>query len=198
MLEKPVLIAYASLTGSAKEIAEELERLFDAGGTPSEARDLNAVQDLSPYRAVIVGSAIREEGWLPEAVELVAKFQQQLKTLPVSYYLVSMTMYQDTPNHAQTALRYLRPVRQMVEPVAGRGRPLRWQIYPRRVDRGRSANPRWTGFSRRRLARPCRGAGLGAAGDGVAQTRERRQGHLDFTLLGSPRAPMQSLPEVFL
>lgn len=117
MLEKPVLIAYASLTGSAKEIAEELERLFDAGGTPSEARDLNAVQDLSPYRAVIVGSAIREEGWLPEAVEFVAKFQQQLKTLPVSYYLVSMTMYQDTPNHAQTALRYLRPVRQLVEPV---------------------------------------------------------------------------------
>lgn len=117
MLEKPVLIAYASLTGSAKEIAEELERLFDAGGTPSEARDLHAVHDLSPYRAVIVGSAIREEGWLPEAVEFVTKFQQQLKTLPVFYYLVSMTMYQDTPNHAQTALRYLRPVRQLVEPV---------------------------------------------------------------------------------
>jgi menaquinone-dependent protoporphyrinogen IX oxidase len=96
--EKPVLIAYASLTGGAQQIAEELERLFKAGGIASQARNLNAVQDLLPYRAVIVGSTIRQEGWLlPEAVQFVAKFQPQLKTLPVFYYLVAMTMHQDTP-----------------------------------------------------------------------------------------------------
>lgn len=117
MLEKPVLIAYASLTGSAREIAEELERLLSAGGIPSVARELSTIQDLSPYCAVVVGSAIREEGWLPEAVEFVARHQQKLKNIPVFYYLVSMIMHKDTPDHAQTALRYLRPVRQWVEPV---------------------------------------------------------------------------------
>ncbi|MEM4721803.1 MAG: flavodoxin domain-containing protein [Candidatus Methanomethylicaceae archaeon] len=117
MLEKSVLIAYASLTGCARGIAEELERLLEARGIPSEARYLRTIHDLSPYRAVIVGSAIREEGWLPEAVEFVAKHQQQLKTIPAFYYLVSITMHQDTPDHTQTALLYLRPVRQLVEPV---------------------------------------------------------------------------------
>ena len=48
MLEKPILIAYATHTGTTREIAEALDELFRGKGANVEVRDLEAVYDLSP------------------------------------------------------------------------------------------------------------------------------------------------------
>lgn len=117
MLEKPILIAYASHTGTTREIAEALDELFREKGAKVEVRDLEAVQDLSPYRAVILGSSVRYDGWLPEAVDFVRKHRGELSAKPLFYFSVSMTMRQDTPEHVQDSLEFLRPVRDLAEPI---------------------------------------------------------------------------------
>jgi len=117
MLEKPILVAYATRTGTAKEVAEVLKDQLQRKGAKAELWRIEDVQDLDPYRAVILGSAIRDEAWLPEALEFVKKHQAELQQIAVFYYLVSMTLHDNTPEHAQEALDYLRPVRDLVEPV---------------------------------------------------------------------------------
>jgi menaquinone-dependent protoporphyrinogen oxidase len=117
MLEKPILIAYATHTGTTREIAEALQELFREKGAGVEVRDLEAVHDLNPYRAVILGSSVRYDEWLPEAVEFVRRFQDELRREPLFYFSVSMTMQQDTPAHVQDSLEFLRPVRDLAEPL---------------------------------------------------------------------------------
>ncbi|MER3481533.1 MAG: flavodoxin [Meiothermus sp.] len=117
MTDRAVLIAYATRTGSAREIAEVLGAGLARKGVRVEVRRMEDVQGLSPYAAVVLGSAVREEMWLPEAVEFVRQNQEELRKIPLFYYVVAMTLAEDTPEHAQEVLGYLRPVRALVEPV---------------------------------------------------------------------------------
>lgn len=117
MLEKPVLIAYTSVTGSARDTALEIEQALDRMGVPSEAREIENISRIDGYRAVMVGSPIRDGEWLPVAVDFVRLHAAELSKVPVFYFLLAMTMHDDTPEHAQTALGYLKPVRQLLEPV---------------------------------------------------------------------------------
>lgn len=117
MLEKPVLIAYTSVTGSARDTALEIEQALDKLGVSSEAREIENIASLEEYRAVVVGSPIRDGEWLPAAVDFVRHNATTLRQMPVFYFLVAMTMYHDTPEHAQTALNYLKPVRKILEPI---------------------------------------------------------------------------------
>ena len=87
-----ILVAYATRAGSTTEaaqaIAEALRALYSWGDTV-DVLPVKAVNDLSPYRAVIAGSAIRMGHWLPEAVDFVTKNQAELAKVPVAFFLVS-------------------------------------------------------------------------------------------------------------
>lgn len=117
MTGKTILIAYATRTGTAREIAEALGAGLARKGAQVEIKRMEDVDDLGRYGAVVLGSAVREEMWLPEAMEFVRHRQEELQKIPVFYYVVAMTLAEDTPEHAQEVLGYLRPVRALVEPV---------------------------------------------------------------------------------
>ena len=74
-------------------------------------------ESLEPYRAVILGSAIRAGSWLPEAVAFVKQHKSDLEQLPLVYFVVCATMHEDTPKHHDEVLAYLKPVRAMLEPL---------------------------------------------------------------------------------
>jgi menaquinone-dependent protoporphyrinogen oxidase len=70
---------------------------------------------------VIIGSAIRQGKWLPEAVGFVKKNQNALGSKPCAYFVVCMTMKDDTPENRKKTLEYLDPVvkeNPAVRPVA--------------------------------------------------------------------------------
>ena len=73
-----ILIAYASACGSTGEVAEAIGQELCSAGAAVDVRLAKRVSDLGPYRAVVVGSAIRMGRWLPEAVKFVETHREAL------------------------------------------------------------------------------------------------------------------------
>jgi menaquinone-dependent protoporphyrinogen oxidase len=125
-----VLVAYASRCGSTGSVADAIGGVLCGMGASVDVRLLENVKDLSPYQAVIVGSAIRRGKWLPEAAAFVKSNQDTLSLLPVAYFVVCLTMKEDTPENRDKALAYLDPVRQ----GAPRIRPAAVGLFPGVMD----------------------------------------------------------------
>ena len=109
-MQNRILIAYGSRCGSTGGVAEAVGQVLSKAGTAADVRPVKDVNDLSPYQAVIVGSAIRMGKWLPEAVEFVKTHQETLTQLPVAYFAVCLTMKDDTVENRRKALGFLDPV----------------------------------------------------------------------------------------
>lgn len=80
-------------------------------GAQADVRPIEKVNDLGPYRGVIVGSAIRMGRWLPEAMDFVKKHRDRLAAVPSAYFVVCVTMKDDTAENREKVLAYLDPVR---------------------------------------------------------------------------------------
>jgi menaquinone-dependent protoporphyrinogen oxidase len=118
---KKVLIAYASRCGTTGGVAEAIGKVLCDRGAVVDVRLVRNVNDLSPYHAIIVGSAIRMGKWLPEAAGFVKNNQDTLNRLPIAYFVVCVTMKDDTAENRSKVLAYLDPVRKeapRIQPVA--------------------------------------------------------------------------------
>ena len=114
---KKVLVAYASHCGTTGGVAEAIGKVLCDRGAVVDVRLVGNVNDLSSYQAVILGSAIRMGKWLPETVEFLKKHQDALSRVPVAYFVVCLTMKDDTADNRRKALAFLDPVRKQVPQV---------------------------------------------------------------------------------
>lgn len=73
-----VLIAYGSKHGATAEIAEHIRETLRAEGQRAESSAAADVNDLSPYDAVILGSAVYQGRWRPEARKLLRRLRRDL------------------------------------------------------------------------------------------------------------------------
>jgi len=78
-----VLVAYASAHASTAEIAQQIADRLIKSGFGGTVRPVDQVDSLQPYRAVVIGSAVQHQAWLPEAAEFLSKFSGELATVPV-------------------------------------------------------------------------------------------------------------------
>jgi menaquinone-dependent protoporphyrinogen oxidase len=120
-MKKRVLISYASRCGSTGGVAEAMGQVLCGMGASADIRLIGNVNDLSPYHAVIVGSAIRRGKWLPEAVSFVKDNRDILGRLPIAFFVVCLTMKDNTAENRSTVMAYLEPVRKeapKIQPVA--------------------------------------------------------------------------------
>jgi menaquinone-dependent protoporphyrinogen oxidase len=109
---KKVLIAYASMHGSTGEVADALAKDLCAAGASVDIRLVGTVRDLSPYQAVVVGSAIRSDRWLPEANEFVASHRSILSNIPIAYFLTCLTLTKPSAEARTKVQSFLNPVRE--------------------------------------------------------------------------------------
>jgi menaquinone-dependent protoporphyrinogen oxidase len=83
MSSAPVLVAYASKHASTAEIADRIAAAMREAGCAAEARPASEVDDLSGYRAVVLGSAVYAKRWQRDARTFARRHAGELKDMPV-------------------------------------------------------------------------------------------------------------------
>lgn len=92
MIPNKILVAHASRTGSTAGVAEVIGQILAEDGRSVEVRRMQDVKDLTPYQAVVAGSAIQKGRWLPEAMQFIRTHQAALARKPFAVFLVCMTL----------------------------------------------------------------------------------------------------------
>ena len=101
-----ILVAYASRLGSTAEEATFIGKVMSEGGAEADVRALVEVDDLTSYDSVVVGSAIRYDRWLPDAVAFVRENQKALREVPVAFFFTCLTLAKPTPDAVRKAEGY--------------------------------------------------------------------------------------------
>jgi menaquinone-dependent protoporphyrinogen oxidase len=78
-----VLVAYASKYGATKEIAEKIGEALRQAGLRADVLQANLVKDLTPYKGVVLGSAVYIGMWRKEAKSFLKANEKALAGRPV-------------------------------------------------------------------------------------------------------------------
>ena len=113
-----ILVAYATMTGSTAGVADAVGKTLTESGAEVEVRRMADVQDITPYRAVVAGSAIHGHEWLPEAMQFLRTHQAALSQRPFAAFMVCMTMSIKNETFRQGITEWMAPVRALVKPVS--------------------------------------------------------------------------------
>ena len=138
-----ILVTYASRSGTTAEVAEAIRMTLAETGAEVDRIAMQDVTDLTPYHAVIAGSAIRAGHWLPEAVQFIRTHQSTLRHKPFAMYTVCITLAMSgAEGYRQAVAGWTAPVRAIVPPLseglfAGRldftRLPLNWETLKLRA-----------------------------------------------------------------
>jgi menaquinone-dependent protoporphyrinogen oxidase len=78
-----VLVAYATKYGATAEIAEKIGHVVRQAGLRTDVLSTDRVSDLTPYNAVVLGSAVYAGQWRKEATTFLEANQKKLAERPV-------------------------------------------------------------------------------------------------------------------
>ncbi len=115
--DKKILVAYASSCGSTGGVAEAIGRVLCDAGADVDIRLVKRVEDISSYRAVVLGSAVQRASWLPEAIAFVKNHREALSRAPVAYFLTCLALYHKNDDARKLAQSYMEPVLKEVPEV---------------------------------------------------------------------------------
>ena len=118
MLNK-ILVTYASRTGSTAGVAEAIGKTLAEGGAQVDIMPMNEVRDLTPYTAVVAGSAIRKSKWLPEALQFIQAHRAELSQKPFAEFTVCITLaMSNSEQYRDVVKKWIAPVREQVRPLS--------------------------------------------------------------------------------
>jgi menaquinone-dependent protoporphyrinogen oxidase len=94
---KRILIAYDTIHGSTAEVADQIGKELCSRDFQVDVRFVGNIASVEEYDAIILGSAIYEFNWLPDARRFLRNHYSDLSSKPVAVFIVCSAMYQDTP-----------------------------------------------------------------------------------------------------
>ena len=106
MNTRKILIAYASKSGTTEEVADFIGKLFIQKHFKVEIKSIKSVTDLKGYNAVIIGSAIQYDTWLPEVRQFTKNNMNTLTRVPVSFFFTCLALSQQSKKTRLKALTY--------------------------------------------------------------------------------------------
>jgi menaquinone-dependent protoporphyrinogen oxidase len=111
-----VLVTYATRYGSTGDVAQAIAAQLCERGLAADLQHVDAVKDLSPYAAVVIGSGIRMGACLPPAVKFVEAHRDALSRVPVAFFAVHMENRGESEESRQKRLAYLDAIRKVITP----------------------------------------------------------------------------------
>jgi menaquinone-dependent protoporphyrinogen oxidase len=118
-LSNKILVTYASRTGSTAEIAQSIGKTLAESGAQVDVRPMQEVQDLTPYSAVVAGSAIRKSKWLPEAAQFIETHRAELAQKRFAEFTVCIALaMSNTEQYHAVVAKWIEPVRALVKPLS--------------------------------------------------------------------------------
>jgi menaquinone-dependent protoporphyrinogen oxidase len=85
-----ILVGYASVAGSTKEVAAHLAAQLAERGSTVTCVPIGTSPDPAGFDAVVVGSAVHGQAWLPEAVAWLRTSRHVLAGRPIWAFSVGM------------------------------------------------------------------------------------------------------------
>jgi menaquinone-dependent protoporphyrinogen oxidase len=125
-----VLVTYASTAGSTEEIACLVSEVLFQAGLAVDLCKMRHVRVITTYRAVVMGTAIRREKPLPEAMRFVNEHRVALHHVPVACFSAGVWMREDTPENRAKTEGFLSPL------LAEIDSPVMLGCFAGKVDRG--------------------------------------------------------------
>jgi menaquinone-dependent protoporphyrinogen oxidase len=90
MASEHLLIAYATAHGSTAEIARHIARRLDQQGTTVAVTSVTDITSIDDFDAVMIGSAVHNRSWLPQAAAFIQCFEEPLGERRVWTFSVGM------------------------------------------------------------------------------------------------------------
>jgi menaquinone-dependent protoporphyrinogen oxidase len=118
VMSDTVLVTYATRTGSTAGVAEAIGKTLSAQGLNVVVRPMAEVDDITPYRAVIAGSPIQSQAWLPEATRFMRTNQAALAKRPTAIFTVCMTVTLKGGQYREAVMEWIAPIRVLVQPFS--------------------------------------------------------------------------------
>lgn len=112
-----ILIAYATVYGSTREVAEKVGQVLKSKGHDVDVASVAEVTDLSSYHAAVIGAPVMKFSFLPPAKKFVKRNAEILKTIPVAYFSLGFKMIDYTPEGRDWMMRKLKAVTSHVPAV---------------------------------------------------------------------------------
>ena len=116
MAGKKILVVYASRYGSTGEIAEEIAEVLQESGVDVSVSNVMDVGSVSDYEGVVIGSPIYMGKWLPEAVDFVKNFQNDLRSVPVAVFAAGFSMREPTERNRESGRAAISVIRPYLHP----------------------------------------------------------------------------------
>ncbi len=118
---KRILVIYDSDCGSTGGVAVAIGETLYESGNSVDVRCVRNVKNLQEYDAVVIGSPILYDKWLPDAREFVEANRDALSKIPVAYFFTCLTLSRKTEKSLQDAMELAEIVYNVVpdvEPVS--------------------------------------------------------------------------------
>lgn len=117
-MEKKILIAYGTVAGSTKEVAQAIGEEMRNAGALVEIKPVEDVKSIEGYDGLVVGSAVRMFHLLGKTRRFLRKHKNALNKVPLAFFVVCLTMGEETPENIEKAKGYAKPMFEVKEPVS--------------------------------------------------------------------------------
>jgi len=118
-MNSKILVAYASRSGSTAGVAQAIGEVLASHGESVDVLPVGEVTDLSSYKAVVAGSAIQGQKWLPEGMKFLHQHRGELSQKPFAAFLVCITLsMKNAEQYREGVSGWMSPIRAVVHPLS--------------------------------------------------------------------------------